>query len=299
MASLLEELGHRAEDRVLVLHVDDMGLCAAANAGALLALQGSASSGSIMAPCPGFEDLLRRLDAAPELVPELDLGVHLTLNSEQVGQPWRPLRDDVPSLLSPQGVMWGSKAESVAHAEPAEVEAELRAQIERVLQAGIDATHLDAHMGTVFDLKFVEVYFRLAREYRLPAFIPRVNRATLVSHGLPDKFERYVEIIEEAEALGFPIFDSFDSNSLHFEPGQGLEHNRARLTGLGPGLGYFITHCALGDDELRRVTEDWRLRDEELRIFSGPDGEALLAEGNFETLGMRPLRDRLRAHLDL
>ncbi len=296
--SVLATLGFEPADRVVVVHVDDIGLCAAANAGALLALQGSATCGSIMAPCPGFEDLLRRLDAAPELASELDLGVHLTLNSEQSGASWGPLRADVPSLVSPKGVMWGAKADAVAHAEPEEVEVELRAQIDRVLAAGIDATHLDAHMGTVFDLKFVEVYFRLAREYRLPAFIPRVDRALLASHGLPDEFERYIEIIEEAEALRFPVFDSFDSNSLHFEPGQGLAHNRARLAGLGPGLSYFITHCALGDEELRRVTEDWRLRDEELRIFSGPEGEALLTEGGIDPIGMRPLRTQLRARLD-
>jgi len=297
-AVLMEELGFAAEERVLVLHVDDIGLCAAANEGALAALAGSATCGSIMAPCSGFEDLLRRLDRHPGAA-ELDLGVHLTVNCEQERVPWGPLRDDVPSLLDSRGALWSSKAEVVANAGVEEVERELRAQVDRVLAAGVDVTHLDSHMGTLFDLKFVDVYFRLARDYRLPVFVPRIRRELLLSHDLPDEFERYVELIEEAESMGFPIFDHFDSNSLHFEPGQGLAHNRARLGSLGPGLTYFITHCARGDEELRHVTMDWRVRDEECRIFSDGSAEVILREEGFRRIGMRPLRDRLRRHLDL
>jgi len=286
----LRRLGFEERARVVVVHVDDMGLCAAANEGALFALAGSATSGSIMVPWPGFDDLCERIQD----LPGLDLGVHLTLNGEQSKSRWQPIRDDVPSLLSPGGGMWPTKSETVAHAKVEEVEAELRAQIDKALASGIDVTHLDTHMGTIFDLKFIEVYLRLALDYRLPVFLPRIRRELLPAHGLPDEFERYLELAARVEAEGLPIFDHFDSNSLHFEPGKGLEHNRARVAKLGPGLSYLITHCARGNEQLRALTEDWRQRDEECRIYSDGSMEAFLREEGFERIGMRALRTLLR-----
>ncbi len=76
--SVLQQLGISPDQRAIVVHVDDMGMCAAANEGALRALAGSATCGSIMVPCPAFEQIAR---VARER-PELDLGVHLTLNAE-------------------------------------------------------------------------------------------------------------------------------------------------------------------------------------------------------------------------
>ena len=286
----LERLGFAPDARVVVVHVDDVGMCQAANAGARLALGAAATSGSVMVPCPAFPQAA----ALARERPELDLGVHLTLNCEYVTYRWRPVRDDVPSLCAPDGGMWRSQAETIEHAEPAEVERELRAQIERALDAGIDVTHLDSHMGTVFDLKFVDVYARLAREFRLPVFIPRVDRERLVGLGMPDALERYAAIWEAAAADGFPVFDHFDRDSLHFEPGSGERHNRDRLARLGPGLSYLITHCALESDELRQITPDWRQRSEECRIYSDGTMRAALDAEGIQTISMRPLRALLR-----
>jgi hypothetical protein len=40
---------------------------------------------------------------------------------------------------------------------------------------GIDVTHLDSHMGTVFHPKFIDTYFELGRDHQLPLFLPRVS----------------------------------------------------------------------------------------------------------------------------
>ncbi|MGH7291346.1 MAG: ChbG/HpnK family deacetylase, partial [Myxococcota bacterium] len=165
--SLLTELGYTPEERVVVVHVDDLGMSRAANAGGVRALEATATCGSVMAPCPGFDEMA---GIARER-PELDLGVHLTLNCEYEGHRWGPVRSDVPSLVAPDGGMWRTTRETIEHALVEEVDRELRAQIHRALDAGIDVTHIDSHMGTVFDLKFVDVYFRLAAEFKLPAFI--------------------------------------------------------------------------------------------------------------------------------
>src|SRR5262245_24685032 len=157
----VEKLGFAADARVAVIHVDDVGLCAAANAGALDALAGAATCASVMVPAPGFAQIVALARARPEL----DLGVHLTLNAEWEAVRWAPLCA-APGLCDPEGMLWRTPEQTVAHASDSEVRAELRAQLERALDAGIDVTHLDAHMGTALDPRFARAYVELAFEFR-------------------------------------------------------------------------------------------------------------------------------------
>lgn len=290
--STLERLGFAPDDKVLVVHVDDVGMSAPANRGALRALSATATCGSVMVPCPGFEEAV-----ALAAEHDLDLGVHLTLNAEYETLRWDPVASDVPGLVASYGGMWKTTDETVANASEEEVERELRAQIDRALDAGLDVTHLDSHMGTVFNPKFVDCYFRLAEDYRLPAFIPRVSREVLDRAGIPASLERYVAMFERMEKMGFPVFDHFDSDSLSFAPGTGPQHNRTRVENLDTGLSYLITHCADGDAELQSIAPDWRQRDEEQRIYSDGTMGSFFGERGVKTIGMRPLRDVLRQAL--
>jgi len=268
-------------------------MCDAANRGGLEALQGAATCGSVMVPCPAFDGIA----AAARDDPSLDLGVHLTLNAEHANWRWPTVRGDVPSLICPQGGMWHTADETAAHASPDEVARELRTQIDRALESGIDVTHLDAHMGTVLQPAFVHIYAELAIEYRLPLFLPRIDQGILDHAGISGVAKKYLELTEGLAARGVPVFDHFNADSLAFDPGNGEEHNRARLDSLGPGLSYLIIHAAEGGGELQGITEDWRQRDEERRIYSDGTLTRALREGGFKTVGMRPLRDALRNQL--
>jgi predicted glycoside hydrolase/deacetylase ChbG (UPF0249 family) len=289
--SLLEGLGLDPTDRAVVVHVDDIGMSAAANAGALRALEGCATCGSVMVPCPAFDEFARIARERRDL----DLGVHLTLNAEYESHRWGPLCDDVPGLVSSDGGMWRTTAEVVERATPEEVERELRAQVETALEAGLDVTHLDSHMGTVMHHRFVEVYARLVRDYQLPALLPRIRREQLERLGLAERLEHTVALLDGLEADGFPIFDRLDADSLSFTPGDGYAHNVRRLEAVEPGLTYLITHCAEGGPELESITpRDWRQRSEEERIYSDGTMARELAERGLRPLGMRVLRDWLR-----
>ena len=86
----IERLGFKETDRVMVLHVDDVGMCGASlDAFDDLWADQSVSCGSVMVPCPWFRATAEWSRAHPDA----DLGVHATLTSLGV-----PLIDRVLQL---------------------------------------------------------------------------------------------------------------------------------------------------------------------------------------------------------
>ena len=122
-----------------------------------------------MVPCPWFREI------ADQPAADFDLGVHLTLTSEWPHYRWAPIStvSRASGLIDPDGYFWRTCLDLRAHVVPAAAEIEMRAQIERALQAGIDVTHLDTHMGAALVPELAEIYVRLGREYRLPRLLPR------------------------------------------------------------------------------------------------------------------------------
>ncbi|MDJ0771526.1 MAG: ChbG/HpnK family deacetylase, partial [Ilumatobacter sp.] len=141
----------------VVVHADDVAFCQGANdAFVELSASKGISAGAAMVPCPWFHDLAQRLEGVdPDAV---DLGIHLTLTSEHPGYRWSPITRPAPSagLTDGDGYMWPRVSDVRAHAHPDAVEAEWRAQIDRALSAGVDVTHLDAHMGAALAPEWCE-----------------------------------------------------------------------------------------------------------------------------------------------
>src|SRR5262245_845876 len=251
-STLAQQLGFAADARVAIVHCDDIGMCQAANDGAFAALQGGpATCGSLMVPCPAFDAAVERARAFPDI----DLGIHLTLNAEWEKYRWGPVAGAraVPSLVDAEGCLPRTTAETLARAKPEHVEIELRAQIERALAAGVDVTHLDAHMGTALLPPLGQVYAKLANEYRLPVFAVRPDADALRAAGVPGSEAFFAALADALTAGGIPILDGFDANSLRFEPGEGERHNLARLRGLRRGINYLICHPAQGGAELSAI----------------------------------------------
>lgn len=293
MPTLAERLGLSATERVAVVHVDDIGMCHAANEGAFECLSnGPATCGSIMVPCPWFGEAAERARTSPGI----DVGVHLTLNAEWEHYRWGPVagRDRVRSLVDDDGMLPRTTLEVMQRARPEEVEIELRAQIDRALAAGLDVTHLDAHMGTAMMPPFVGIYARLAREYGLPLFVIRPDEATLAARGIAGLAKVFAPVVDELDAAGFPILDAFDVDSLGFAPGEGLAHNARRLAGLAPGVTYLICHAAKMSDELAAISADAHARELERTYYGGEIGRRAFAEAGVRTVGMRALRDLVR-----
>ena len=277
-----------------VIHVDDLGMSHPANLGAVEAMDGAATCGSIMVPCPGFEEMVAIcLDR-----PELDVGCHITLNNEFPGFGWGPVLDDVPSLCDPDGNLWEMPHQTIAHADPDQVRREMRAQLEKLLATGVDVTHIDSHCGTAFDKAFLRDYVELGLEFDLPVLVPPYDlpAGTPIDGGMRIDAELNRELADALAAQGFPVFDFVEADTPVYDPSAPEQHHRLRIDRLVDGANYFILHSARGGDELKAIVPNWLQRDSERYLFA-PGGalEGEFAARGITTTGMRELRDRARA----
>ena len=171
--TIQERLGYPKDTKLLIVHADDLGVSHSENVASIYAMEkGVVKSASIMVPCPWFSEIAAYAKANPNA----DLGLHMTLNSEWKSYKWRPVapHDEVSSLLDEYGYLNETVEAFLKNAKLEEVEKELRSQIERAKQFGVDPTHLDAHMGAAFSTaKFLEVLIKLGHEYKIPVMISK------------------------------------------------------------------------------------------------------------------------------
>jgi hopanoid biosynthesis associated protein HpnK len=151
----------------LIVNADDFGLTAKVNQAIIAGhYRGLISSTSLLANGEAFESAV----ALSRQAPRLGVGVHLNLTQ---GRPVAP-GSSIPSLVNgqgsfarPPGSLW--RAIILGRVSTADIEKELRAQIEKVLAAGIVPTHLDSHKHVHALPVLGKMGIRLARAYGIPA----------------------------------------------------------------------------------------------------------------------------------
>lgn len=294
-AEMLRRLGLDPARRVAILHEDDVGMCHGANAAFLeLSKSGALTCGSVMVPCPWFPEAARA--AASDS--SLDLGVHLTLTSEWPTYRWGPITRAPASsgLIDDEGYFPRNIAALAARVVPEAAEAEMRGQLDRALAFGIDVTHLDTHMGAALSPALVEAYCRIGQEYRLPVLIPR--RGATYAEVLKFDAAAAIPVWQKAAAMlderGVPLVDDF-----RMTPGMPHEESEAAYRNLVDTLPEGITFVALhpnvsGDIETI-VPPRAHFRTDEHRLLRDGAVAAWLEAAKVQTLGMRPLRDLMRA----
>ncbi|MEO8380873.1 MAG: ChbG/HpnK family deacetylase, partial [Acidobacteriota bacterium] len=139
----------------LIVTADDVGLHRGMTEGAIRAhREGIVTACSVVVNGVAFDDAVARLRE----VPSLEVGVHLTLVEER---PLTAIRfsNKYTSFL-PRYLARRISIEAI--------ERELRAQIERVADAGLTITHLDGHQHLHLLPRIFAVVTRLAREHAIP-----------------------------------------------------------------------------------------------------------------------------------
>jgi hypothetical protein len=240
-------LGYPADARLLIINADDFGMCHAVNEAIFCTLKhGLVRSTSLMVPCPWMNHAARFLADHPEI----PFGIHLTAISEWADYRWGPVtaRDKVPSLLDQstpgQGLPGQGQyfydfehmPEFMAQARIDQLDMEFRAQIEVVLAAGLQPTHLDWHCLRIGDRADIfDLMLTLAKEYGLALRV--AGRSW----------------IEKLQSQGLPTndYDFLDSYSL--DPVKKADRYAELLRELPVGLSEWAVHPGLDSPELLAI----------------------------------------------
>ena len=179
---------------------------------------------------------------------------------------------------------------------PEAAEAEMRAQLDRALAFGIDVTHLDTHMGAALSPALVEAYCRIGLEYRLPVLMPQrgAKYADVLKFDASAAIPVWEKALADLEAAGMPLVDDF-----RMTPGVPHEESDAAyrdlVETLPDGITFVALHPNMSGDIETIVPPRAHFRTDELRLLGDGKIKAWLDAANVQTIGMRPLRDLMRA----
>jgi chitin disaccharide deacetylase len=269
--TLAERLGHHADDRLVIVSCDDLGVSHALNVGVFDSLRaGVATSASLMVPAPWAREAASRYRGE-------DIGVHLTLNAEHDLYRWGPITMS-PSLYDGDGGFPRTLEDLWDHADLEEVRRECRAQVERAIVWGFDVSHLTSHLSALtLRPEFFDVYLDLAVEFRLPIRLP--SNVSERDAGFP--FRR----LAAEQGVVFPD---------HFVPAR-RAGSRARvekaIVGLQPGVTEIHVQPAIDTPELRAMSPSWAAWvDDHLLVTQEPSLRRLLERAGAVLIGFRELR---------
>jgi len=260
--------------RRLVVNADDFGFTRDVNRGIVEAHQhGILTATTLMATGDAFDDAV----ALARENPTLDIGCHLVL---------------VGSEPFPATVAQLAKAVALKRIH---VYDELRRQIARIADAGLNPTHLDTHKHTHLLPAVLDAVARLSEEFRIPwvrrpfdfplqpGGISVAKRA--VSRALGVVRGRFARVLARHGCrstdhfAGFQITGHYDSSSLV-----------ALIRALPDGSTEFMCHPGRCTDELRAMrTRLKESREQELRALTSPKVRNALRESGVKLVSYREL----------
>jgi len=281
--------------RRLIVNADDFGLCRGSVEGIVRGHRnGIITSASLMANMPAADTAIRAAKACPEL----DVGVHLTFNQ---GRPVLPA-SEVASLVDRRGRFLSSAGCLVSRRKPRpdELDREFRAQIGRLLDAGLAPSHLDLHTTVGYLLEGVfPLSVRLAAEYRLAIRFPfgdgweRMGAAAASLSGLP--MSRIEELVVACRGLVAAAGVAHPDRLVDAFAGSGARNgdSLARLiAGLGEGTSEILAHPAFVNGSLLALGPFAFRRAAELAALCSPQARQALYDGGIELVSFRSLIGR-------
>ena len=277
--------------RNLIVNADDLAWTEGVNRGIAQAHRyGIVTSATILANGAAFASAVELVKATPSLA----VGVHLNLSD---GKPVSP-PETVPSIVNDRGEFKGGPEALLLRVARRnlrikEVELEWESQIRKVVNAGIQPTHLDGHKHVHMLPGMFEIVLRLAKRNAIPAV--RIShegsslRAALSSRenqNIPLVMKqgvqaRVLKLLARdaralAEAAGIATTDYFCGIAQTGE--LTIEGMKCLLQNLPEGTTEIMCHPGFMDKELEESAT--RLRDSrelEVQILTSPDLRNLVA----------------------
>ncbi len=265
--------------RRLIVNADDFGFTRDVNRGIVEAHRnGILTAATLMANGAAFDDAVRLARENPSL----DVGCHLVLvNAPSALDGGRMLPATVGELLR------------AMLARRIRVYDELRAQVVKIVNAGLCPSHLDTHKHTHLAPPVLDAVARLAREFDIPwvrrpfdfplnaGVAPWSQRA--VSRGLGVVRRRFHTVLERNGCRSTDHFAGFQVT------GRVRTAELVALIGQLPeGLTELMTHPGYCTGELRAArTRLKESREHELRALAAPETRAALERHGVELTDYR------------
>jgi predicted glycoside hydrolase/deacetylase ChbG (UPF0249 family) len=278
--SIQNRLGYPENSILLIIHADDIGLTESENLASFEAMErGMVNSGSIMVPCRGFSQVVDYVKTNPGS----DLGIHFTLTSEWDSYKWGPVSkpDQIASIVDQNGNFLESASKLIENFKVEDIRKELKSQITLALESGIDLTHIDSHMFTVFSNKVIQkAYADIGMEYKLPMLltIDNVNSFSLIKNNVIVDYLYYAQPKHNVQDLS--------------------AYYRQVLYNMKPGLNTILLHVAYNNSDMQSITNntpkygsEWRQAD--FDFFAGDECRQIVKDRNIQIVSWREIRDKL------
>ncbi|MCX8070977.1 MAG: hopanoid biosynthesis-associated protein HpnK [Candidatus Binatia bacterium] len=290
---------HRHQrQRRLIVSADDFGLSPGVNRGIVQAHeQGLLTNTSLMVNGAAVAEAVELARAHPRL----GVGLHLVLLQGYSTLPPQQIPGLVDSRgeFSRQPVRTGLRYFFV-RALHAQLEREIRAQVEKFLATGLRLTHVDGHLNIHMHPTVLQILVRIAPEYGIVAL--RLPREPL---GVTLRASWWQWCRKIAEAVTFRALTAharprLDGAGLRYPDWMFGLHQSGRMTEpylaailrrLPPGTTEVYTHASFVDEEAKH----WRPRhydcEGELRALISPRLRALIEAAGIELISYAQLRD--------
>lgn len=286
---ILKKLGYSDKDRLVLLHVDDIGICQAGlEAYQNLVEFGLITCGSIIVPAGWFPAIA----AFCREHPNLDIGVHITLTSEWDTFRWRPLSTIKSSsgMLDHEGYFPRTSEEFQENCHPRAAHKEMEKQVEWAQKAGVRLSHVDTHMGTVMHPKLLQSYAKVGFKYHLPIMALRLDRNGWQKMGASPFAAKIAErFILDLEDRGMPLEDRIAFAPLE-KPENRMEQYKQVFSELPSGVTHLFIHPALDTPELRAMCPDWRSRVGDYEVFMSNKMRSHIKKEGIHLIGYRTLQ---------
>lgn len=256
--------------KYLLITADDFGVTHSVNTGTLEGFtKGVIQSSNFMATTPWFNEAVRMTKEY-----DLQVGVHLTLTCEWSNMRFGPITR-AESLMDEQGYFYKSYEELAKSLNVDDVKSEYRAQINKVISAGITPTHLDTHM--LPPMTFSDA----------PSIYTMIHKV----------------VLEVAKEYGLIYtYDTVDLKPVYFDQKIGMTRNNYKeitdqLKVCGKGVHHLICHCAHDTEEMRSLASvndpvyTWggQVRQQDLDIITSTQFQEFLKEEEFTLIGIKEL----------
>ena len=282
---LSKNLGFSSDEKLLIIHADDLGLSDSVNDTSMESLlKNTVTSASVIMNAEKVQEIA---DFSKKY-PKIDLGVHLTVTSEWKFHKWGGIlrNNDISSLLNSKNNFYWNKRKFTKYSKIKELHDELQAQVDLAISMGINVSHIDSHEGALFfDPDVFKTYLKIAENNNLLAFVP-VQASVHFDESFP----------KPKHAI---IIDQF------FMAEAGIKHEEMEeyyldiLDNLEPGLSEIIVHFGLDNDKMKEITVDkidygskWREMD--YKIFNNEKFINSIKKNNIKLINYKDLENHIR-----